>query len=122
MKRKFLSLACALALLLTIFAMPANAATRVVDSDHGVLTVNNVPYTFDLNVRNKIATTTGTSSGSQTMSCSMSATSNSGVEWNDDSRQYSLTVTISKSDVIYQSTSHCGVTGTTYGLTLMVIS
>ena len=127
MKRKFLSLACALALLLTVLVVPTSAASRIYDSDPGTITVNNIVYDFLLEVNGRTAITTGESSGNETMRCSMSATAQqSGTLWASDSGTRDIKAEIytnpepGTSDAILQSTSHCGVTGTTYGLTLMV--
>lgn len=120
--KKILSVVCTMALMLTMFYIPANAVEQVYDTDYGTLTSSGSTYYFYLDVAGTSATTTGESNGSETMTCSMSATTASGVYWGSDSGTKSIEAVVSGHGVISRSTSHCGVSGTSSGLTLMVRS
>jgi len=61
MKKKFFSLACALALMLTVFAVPTNAAENLIEYDTRTLAYNRDTYSYTLGVVTSAAATTGES-------------------------------------------------------------
>ncbi len=109
MKRKFLSLACALALMLTLFTVPTSAAEQIYDTDYDLLEVNGEDYEFYLEIQGSYGLTTGKSSGPKIMDCSMSVTTSSGVYWASGEDDYNMSASSSGHGVIHSSRSNCGV-------------
>ena len=120
MKRKFLSLACAVALMLTLFAVPTSAEPRIYDTDYDYITVNGIKYHFYLDIQGSYGETIGQSGGSKVMKCSMSATTNSGVYWASGEGAYNMSASSSGHGVIHSSRSNCGIVGEIEGRVLIV--
>ncbi len=120
MKRKFLSLACALALMLTLFAAPTSAAEQVVGYDYDCIVVDGLNYHFNLGVVTASASTTGESTGLREMTCSMYTVTPSGVHHGGDTSVMVLSVSISGYGEISTSQSTCSVKGGGRVATLVV--
>lgn len=113
MKKKFFSLACALTLMLTVFAVPTNAAENLIEYDTRTLAYNRDTYSYTLGVVTSAAATTGESplGGLAEMTCSMYIQTASGVYPDSDSSPIYLEVAISGHGEIISAQSRCGILG-----------